>query len=45
MTLEALEKKIQKLLLDFEDEHGHRIDAVEVDTRNFANYTVSIFLK
>lgn len=45
MTLDALEKKIQKLLLDFENEHGHRIDRVEVDTRNYAACTVDVVLK
>ena len=45
MTIETLKKKIQKLLLAFEEEHGHKIDAVEVDTRNYANLVVSIFLK
>jgi hypothetical protein len=45
MTIEALEKKIQKLLLDFADEHGHRIEAVNVDTRNYANYAVDIILQ
>jgi hypothetical protein len=45
MTIEALEKKIQKLLLDFEEEHGHRIDRVNVDTRNFANCAVEVHLR
>jgi hypothetical protein len=45
MTIEALEKKIQKLLLEFEEEHGHRVDQVNVDTRNFANCTVEVQLR
>ena len=45
MPLEALEKKIRQLLLDFEAEHGHRIDQVRVDTRNFANCAVEIILR
>lgn len=45
MTLEALEKKIQQLLLDFENERGDRIGLVTVDTRNYANCTVEIFMQ
>lgn len=45
MTIETLEHKIQKLLLAFEEETGHRIDYVNVDTRNFANCAVEIILR
>ena len=45
MTVEALEKKIQELLLAFEIENEVEIDDVKVDTRNFANRSVQIILK
>lgn len=43
LTKEA-EKRIQRILLDLEEAAGWRIDQVRVDTRNFANCAVEIFL-
>lgn len=40
----AVEQKIQRILLEFEEEAGMRIDSVTVDTRNFVNCAVEIFL-
>lgn len=37
------EKRIQRILLDLE-ETGIRVDEVRIDTRNFANCSVEIFL-
>lgn len=37
------EKRIQRTLLDLQEEVGARIDQVNVDTRNFANCGVEIF--
>ena len=42
--LKELERKVRKLLTDFENDHNVRIDHVEVDTRNFANLRTEIFL-
>jgi hypothetical protein len=39
------EVRIRKILIDLEDETGLQIDHMRVDTRNFANNDVSIFLK
>lgn len=39
---EAIESKIQRMLLNFVNEHGCTIDHVRVNTRNFA---VEILLK
>lgn len=44
MTVKELERRMQSLLLTFEEETGHKIDFVEVDTRNFANLAVSVVL-
>lgn len=41
----ATEKTIQKLLLDLENDILRGIDQVNVDTRNYANFTVDIVLK
>lgn len=38
------EKAIQKLLADLEQEISMSIDAVEVDTRNFAQLRTEIFV-
>jgi hypothetical protein len=45
IALGDLELKIQKMLLDFVNEHGCKIDRVEIDTRNFSNLAVEIHLK
>jgi hypothetical protein len=45
MTIEELERRIRKLLLDFEQLSGREIESVQVDTRNFANLAVEVFLK
>lgn len=42
--LEEAERRIQRLLLDLEEAAGKRIDQVNVDTRNYANCSVEIFL-
>lgn len=42
-ALDAAERQIQHILLNLEDEHGLKIENVEVDTRNFANLRVEIF--
>lgn len=39
------EKAIQKILLDLQDELGVRVVAANVDTRNYANCAVEIFVK
>lgn len=39
-----VERRIQRVLLDFQEEVGKRIDLVQVDTRHFANCSVEIFL-
>lgn len=44
MALTSAEKRIQRILLDLEEEAGKRIDQVNVDTRNYANCSVEIFL-
>jgi hypothetical protein len=40
-TKEA-EEKIQRMLLDLCDRFGLRLEQVDVDTRNFANYRTEI---
>lgn len=37
------ERQIQRILIELEANHGVRIEAVEVDLHQFANFTVSIF--
>lgn len=44
-AIEKLQKDIQKLLLDFQEERGEEIEDVRVDTRNFANLSVEVLLK
>jgi len=44
MTLEELETKIQELLIDFEDEHDHRVHAITVDTRH-PNLVIEVHLR
>lgn len=39
------EKAIQKILSDLEEKTGREVASVDVDTRNFANLAVSIFLE
>jgi hypothetical protein len=36
------QEAIQKILLDLMNDHAIKIDAVNVDTRNFANMSVEI---
>ena len=38
------EQKIRSILIDLEDASGEKIDNVRVDTRNFSNLNVEIFL-
>ena len=42
-ALERAEAKIQRILLDLEEETGEKVDLVNVDTRNFANLSVEVF--
>lgn len=42
-ALKRAEDKIQKVLLDLQNETGERVDLVRVDTRNFANLSVEVF--
>lgn len=44
-ALTDLEYAIHWLLIDFANKHGCVIDQVRVDTRNFANLAVEVFLK
>jgi len=39
----AAERSIQKILIDLEEETNEEIDAVQVDTRNFASLRTEIF--
>jgi hypothetical protein len=41
----AAERSIQDILLTLANEHGAEFDHVDVDTRNFGNYRVSIIEK
>lgn len=43
--LEKIERAIQKLLIDFVADTGRQIDSVRVDTREYANLSVEVFLK
>lgn len=43
--LKEAEHRIQGILLDLEAETGRSIDCVNVDTRNFGNCRVEIFLE
>lgn len=43
-ALKRAEKRIQRIMIDLEEEVGKRIDHVEVDTRNFANFATDIVL-
>jgi hypothetical protein len=45
MTVDELENAVRTLLLDFERLSGQEIEGVRVDTRNYANLNVEIFLK
>jgi hypothetical protein len=45
VTVDELEHAIRTLLLDFEEESGREIESVRVDSRNFANLHVEVFLK
>lgn len=38
------EKRIQRVLRDLQEEVGGRVNEVNVDTRNYANCLVEIFL-
>ena len=42
--LKQAEERIQRILIDLEEETGKRIDHVEVDTRNFAQLRTEITL-
>ena len=42
-ALEDAEQYIQRILLELSEVTGKRIDHVDVDTRNFANYKTEIF--
>lgn len=44
-TLKIAEEKIQRTLINLEEETGCEIDAVQVDTRQFANLKPEIFLR
>jgi hypothetical protein len=39
------EQRIQRILIDLEEETGKRVDHVEVDTRNFAQLRTEITLR
>lgn len=39
------QEKIQRILLDLEEDTGEIVDAVDVDTRQFANLRVEIFFE
>jgi hypothetical protein len=41
-ALRQAEHRIQRILIDLEEETGKRIDHVEVDTRNFAQLRTEI---
>jgi hypothetical protein len=43
--LDELENRLRSLLLDFESQSGREIESVRVDTRNFANLAVEVFVK
>lgn len=43
--LKTAERRIQNLLIELEEDLQCKIESVEVDTRNFANLAVEIFLK
>lgn len=43
-AISEAEKKIQKILLDLENDAGVKIDNVGVDTRNYANLAVEIYI-
>ena len=45
IATETAEESIRKILLDLQDRTDRRVDKVNVDTRNFANCNVEIFLK
>jgi hypothetical protein len=45
MTVDELENAIQRALIDFVNATGREIDHVRVDTRNFGNLAVEVFLK
>ena len=42
--LKLAEQRIQRILIELEEDTGRRIDRVEVDTRNFAQLRVEITL-
>ena len=44
-ALKTAEEKIQRILIDLEEETGESIDAVQVDTRQFSNLKVEIFFE
>ena len=44
-ALKKAEKAIQKILIDLANDARKDIDFVRIDTRNFANLAVEIFLK
>jgi len=45
VATDKAEKAIQKILLSLEHDTMRRVDQVNVDTRNFANCSVEIFLR
>ena len=40
--LREAERQIQEILLDLTNEHGAKIEHIEVDTRRFVNLSVNI---
>lgn len=45
VATEKAEKAIQKILLSLEHDTMRRVDRIVIDTRNFANCSVEIFLR
>lgn len=41
-ALKQVERKIQAMILDLENQFGVEVESVRVDTRNFANRSVEI---
>lgn len=44
-AITTAETAIQKILLDLQERQGIKIENVSVDTRNFANLSVEIFVQ
>lgn len=44
-AIKAAEDEIKRILLALAEQTGLCVDQVDVDTRNFANYSTTIFLE